>query len=189
MFTSNVVDKIDDFRLRLESINKQSRVQTIVGDEVTPLAQQMLRNLAQEAPKGDRWEEEAYPGTKAGEPIVISHGRPSIRLHGIMLESGWGEPDINRIPGGVEFEIGSDAPQIIFLLEGSDPHPISGNPLLSFWHLGSGQAMVMHQLPHDHPGHPPSNFVNIAEAKLKPDISSAMDRIINKITAPMRKPL
>lgn len=187
MFTSKIVDKTDEFLKSLNDIRDQSRIQSIVGEEITPLAQQMLRNLVGEAPEGSRWEEPSYEGTSAREPIIISHGRPSMRLHGMMLESGWGQPEVDEISDGAKFEIRSNAPQIVFLLDGSDRHPMSGNPLLSFWHFGSGQAMVMSALPNDHPGHEPSDFVEVSHEKLQPDVSIAMNSVVQKITKPIHR--
>lgn len=66
----------------------------------------------------------------------VSHGRPSIRLHGMTLEQGWQQPEIIKTPKGMHMRFHNTAPHIRLVMAGAPGHNIPGRSLqypLTFW--------------------------------------------------------
>lgn len=95
-----------------------------------------------------------YPGFTG----TVSHGRPSIRLHGTTLSRSWGYPETKELSDGVGFTIGTTTRLYEILYKGSPAHTYRGKPWLSFWHFKTANPFLTPK-PINHPGFAPKNFV------------------------------
>lgn len=185
-----VQDRIDELSTKLERIRKKTDASEAAYQLAQGLAYKISNRLMANAPRGTV--EPDYTGVTGIEAFeigsrkavrVISHGRPSMRLHGVTLQQAWGEPEVEKTTDGAQIGMTSSAPQMVFLLEGSQEHPISSNPYLSFWHHKAGEAVITKSV--SHPGHPPSDFVEQADAELGSDYSRTLDQMVDRILRPL----
>lgn len=188
MSSAVISNRIEDLVAVLSKIGSTPEQQKIATEEAETLGQRMLSLLMDNAPVGRV--EPNYTVGAGGLSGTISHGRPSIRLHGMTLGSGWQQPEIKPIDAGATFSIGSIAPHMKILLAGSPKHSYSGNPFLSFWHFKatgsdfSDRAKVRANI--NHPGFPRTDFVELSHTKLQTPARTSLSRMINNITKPLR---
>lgn len=63
------------------------------------------------------------------------------------------------------YDVESTAPYSLFVIKGTRPHKIEGNPLLGFFWPKVGQFVVFHSV--NHPGTKPNNFLSRALRKAR----------------------
>jgi hypothetical protein len=111
----------------------------------------LLSRMKHNAPVGQVEPDYSYTDYSGVEHLV-SHGRPSLRLHGMTLLEGWGQPEINPTDTGVSVKILSNAPHMPILLDGSPEHrlPKSGVMPMSYWFFRENRAQLSYFI--NHPG-------------------------------------
>lgn len=157
-------NRIGTLRQIIDALDSQPAKQTRATKFARLMASEMLAKLRQEAPVGTV--EPDYTYTRGGQTFTVSHGRPSLRQHGVTLESSWANPEISSIKDGANFSISSKAPHMEFLIgegvnRGSRQIPSSGGPVSFFW-LREVKPMIRDHI--NHPGFPKSTFPERARA-------------------------
>jgi len=112
------------------------------GEDAKKRAQRVLVAAKNEAPVGK--------GPTAGNLRSQIHLRQSRETTG-QFSAGW--------------DVSSDAPYSMFVIKGTRPHEIKGNPLLGFFWPKIGQFAVFHSV--HHPGTKANNFLGRALRKAR----------------------
>lgn len=116
-----------------------------------------LKSKAAEMHDGSKWTEPDYR-TLAG--VTVSHGRPSLRLHGSTLESKWASQPFIALQSydTTVVKIYSYAPHMQLLLDGSPQHgiPLHTPGPLSFWWIRRNKKFFGSFT--THPGFAPSTL-------------------------------
>lgn len=118
---------------------------------------------------------------EGGGLLTISHGRPSLRQHGVTLRQGWVQPDIQPTNKGVSFAIRSIAPQIAILLAGAKVHGIGFS---SFWWISQRSRAIYDRI--NHPGFPRNPFVDEAVKAKRPFMLAKFREGMAVVMAPLR---
>lgn len=123
--------------------------------------------------------EPSYPIVRpSGSRVIISHGRPSLRLFGVTLANAWNAPQVNDDGDSVTFTVTSSAPHMKFLIDGTPGHDIpkrTPGPM-SFWSFAHGGAFISkwdEPFIARHPGIMPSGMV-------KTSLMNGLEKDINQ---------
>lgn len=115
-----------------------------------------------------------YTIKKSYGSLTISHGRPSLRQHGMTLGSGWVDPQVEtNAKRGISFKLISVAPHMQLLLEGAPPHsiPRAGHSIQSFWWYGAPYTFKASIYSRTfHPGFEGKTFVDDSVERIRPII-------------------
>ena len=182
--TLTVVNRIADLQDAYRAVADKSRAETAMAQAAQTPALKLWNQLRNTGPQGSN--EPSYGN--------VAHGRPSLRIWGRTLDSGWLPPLVERAAGGASATIVSTAPQIMLLLHGSPPHSIPGpnsfwwgSPLK--WSPKDGRAPGPRYFSEikDHPGFKPFTFVLQAINLMRSEFIAAHRRGVREITRPLRE--
>ena len=184
------LNRFSELTQALEQMSQSTHVQQSLRPVAETAGQRSLAELRQAAPVGKL--EPNYEAVRSdGSTYTISHGRPSLRLHGSSLASNWGAPEIQTQDNGVSFTILSNAPHMGLLLAGSPAHPIqkqSEQPL-SFYSFSQNTPIIyglFTEATINHPGFSPSTFVEDTLARgLRNETRQLLTRGVDNIRKPL----
>jgi len=141
------------------------------ANRIRPFAERfgerILTLLKQQAPVGQVEPDYDYYDRRLNAIRIASHGRPSIRQHGMTLASGWSDPQVDGTPEGVTVTINSAAPHMRILLDGSPGHTIPFSGSVSFWWYKMGREWLSSEI--HHPGFKALTFVRDTIDKTQDD--------------------
>lgn len=164
------------------------RPAAIRGQEV------MLYRMRELAPKGQY--EPSWP-TPQGS---VNHGRPSIRQHGMTLDSGWTQ-EMETTTHGASFTIYNRAPHAQWVIQGTPRHTMVsrlfawwwGSPLQSQhpsgvgWHpLRGDPPGPYHATQIDHPGAAANLFVQRSAMQNRPIMTELLRESQRRLIEPIR---
>lgn len=166
----------------LNAINPDNISDSMSGS-ATNISDVILTRLMNAAPDGSRW-------TEPGEEFWSREARPSLRQHGVTLETGWLDPDIDRIVEngnpGASFSIKTRAPHLKWIVDDMPSHsiPRSGHTPLSFWWFQYGYPAFFTRI--THPGTKKNDFPQEVMENSVPIIKDALVSGVRNILKPLR---
>lgn len=186
----SVKNRFTELRARIAKNTNREELRKEARGKLQEWSIRFLARVRANAPDGSKWNDPDEVFDKRQKfPMEISP-RPSLRQHGMTLDSAWQDPLIdfrgstgNTIRGSVTIE--NVSPQIRWLMEGTVPHnigkiPVSPDtPRLYFWHFLSAETddedesvNGVERYPHgiSHPGTMPSTFMQKTHRQMRPEI-------------------
>lgn len=186
-----IVNKIPQLRQALTTMSSERAAGRVLRQMASPAGQKLVRAIRKRAPVGSV-EPDLDIERADGSSFTISRGRPSLRLHGVTLDSQWGVPEIDPIERGISLSIGSTAPHIGYVIDATTaktrgPNAFHwGSPLRWSPKDGKGPGPRMFSSV-DHPGTAEDNFVDLAiDTEGKVILLEMFSRTVTIITAPLR---
>lgn len=113
--------------------------------------------------------------------LAVSYAQDEAPKRSGEFAAGIGFRSFVRGGNAVGFTLHLPQPIGNFIIQGTSPHPIVGNPFLAFYWAAIGEFVVVRSV--SHPGTEPNDFLTRAIDRWEPDAQGALRRISTRYMA------